>query len=296
MQKSPVILGVATLDAQHLAGRVLTSFGGVGKNVACALGQLGGAPRFVSPEHGPELNAALREHFKLSKVSWNRLDLKVDMPFFKAYLGAQGEVKRERYYDNGAFKPLTPAFLQQSSAQLLAQTDVLVISTDLHQRSLKALSQICQQQQIPLFLISSSRLKAPRIRTIQPDILAMNFAELSMLFQLADHKPQTLAPLAAQLVQADGACLVTLGSGGALLVLPKQQQWLLQTVPLLKPASTVGAGDNLLAALIYYRQQALDWPQILIQATRHTLSYLGSATDELPELITGTFSYVDPKL
>lgn len=287
---SPLILGVATLDTQFFSDRELTSFGGVGKNVACALGQLGAAPRFLSPGHGPELDTRLSEHFKLSAVRWERLPLMLPMPFFEAHLGPQGEVRRERYYDNGAFAPLNPALLTSVSDQLFTGTSVLVASTDLHMRALKTLSILCQRHQVPLFLISSSRPKARRIRAIRPDILALNLAELTALFpQINPTEPETLAQAAANLVAADGACLVTLGPGGALLVLPEQQGWLLQRVPTLQPESTVGAGDNLLAALIYHRLKAQDWPETLTLATRHTLNYLGKAPDTLPALETGVF-------
>ncbi|HEY9842525.1 MAG: PfkB family carbohydrate kinase [Candidatus Sericytochromatia bacterium] len=279
---SPVILGVATLDAIHLQQRVEPGFGGVAKNVACALGRLGQDPVFVSPGHGAAFDAALARHLQAHRVRWRRLPLTVPLPFFEAFVRAGGEVWRERYYDNDAFAPLNATLLLRCRDQLLADGSLLITSTDLHIRSLKTLETLCRQHQTPFYLISSSRAKAHRLRTLRPDLLALNLAELHRLQPPASDLP-TLARQAAELVAPAGACLLTLGPAGALLVLPAAAKALHQPVPPLTPVSTVGAGDTLFAALIHHLDpHRPDWPLALTEATRHTLAYLSGGAFPQP--------------
>ena len=275
----PLVLGVASLDAIRYPHRVGIGFGGVAKNVACALGALGESVVFVSPGHGEELDAALEQHFQASGVSWRRLPLSVPMPFYEAFIVPGGEVRRERNYDNGAFAPLKPALLRQAGASLLGGASLVLASTDLHARSLQALESLCRQAGLPFGLISSSRPKARRIRSVRPSLLALNLGELRQLFPLpqaglAQAGLAQIAAAAAGLVEPAGVCLVTDGAAGALLVLPAAGRAIFQPVPRLSPVSTVGAGDTLLAALIGRYHRLADWPQALAEATRHTLDFL----------------------
>jgi sugar/nucleoside kinase (ribokinase family) len=269
-RRHPVILGVATLDAIHFASRVELGFGGVCQNIACGLAQLGSAPVFISPTHPQPMQTALSTHFEAKQVQWRHLPLEVSLPFFEAYLTQYGEVRRERYHDNGAFAPLTPTVLRTSRALLCQQASLLIASTDLHLRSLKALQQLCSEQQLPFCLISSSRDKAHRLKSLRPDLLALNLGELRQLFGSSLSEPAEIARAAAGLVS--GACLITLGPGGAILTLAKGYYH--QRVPALQPDSTVGAGDSLFAGLIHHFLQSGDWSLALPAAAAHTQAFL----------------------
>lgn len=275
-----VVLGVSSLDMVHHTSRVELGFGGVSKNVACALAQLGQAPVFVSPSHGPEWNAALEKHFAAQQLSWRRWPVELPLPMYEAFLLPNGDVKRERFFDNGAFAPLSPALLRDSQRLWLDGADRVVASSDLHVRSLQAVQSLCRARRVPFYLISSSVAKAPRLPAVRPDLLAMNQAELRRLMPAETRSldPEAavlaMAQAAADLVAAEGVALITRGAAGASLVLPALRRVLHQPVPTLRPASTVGAGDRLFAALIGQNSQEGDWPAALAEATRQTLQFL----------------------
>lgn len=288
-----MVLGVSSLDAVHHSSRVELGFGGVSKNVACALAQLGQAPVFVSPSHGSEWNAALEQHFAARQLNWRRWPIELPLPMYEAFLLPNGDVKREKFFDNGAFAPLSPALLRDSQPIWLDGADRIVASSDLHVRSLQAVQALCRARRVPFYLISSSVAKASRLPAVRPDLLAMNQAELRRLMPAEtrhlDPEAEILvmARAAAELVSPEGVALITRGAAGALLVRPALRRVLHQPVPTLRPASTVGAGDRFFAALISQNSQGFDWPAALAEATRQTLQFLAPelgavARDDLP--------------
>lgn len=282
----PVVLGVATLDAIHHGKRVELGFGGVALNVACRLGLAGARPVFVCPGHGPETNAGLRCHLETRGVTWQALPLELPLPFFEAWLNPDGSVRRERHHDNGACAPINPQLLSQAADQLL-QGALLLTSSDLHRRSLKALRTLCREHGQPFYLLSASLRKARRIPGLQPDLLALNLAELQAITRPEGDDLLSLCRAAASLVDPAGACLLTLGPAGALLIRPQSRCAWHQPVPPLDIPNTVGAGDTLFAALISHRLRSPtgpDWSAALAHATGVTLDFLarGRSVPPLP--------------
>lgn len=268
-----VVLGAASLDLVRQGSRVSLSFGGVAKNVACALAERRQTVRLVTPGHEPEWRAALAEHLQARGVIWRPWNLIRPLPLYEAVLEPNGDVRRERFYDNGAFAALQPAWLEQTRADWLADAELVIATSDLHARSLKALGRLCRVQQVAFGVISSSVAKAGRLRGLDTQLLALNLAELQHLEPQAANL-RTQARAVAGLLGPAGAGLLTLGAAGAMLVLPTAGQALLQPVPLLRPASTVGAGDTLFASLVEARCRRLEWPEALAWASAQTLAFL----------------------
>lgn len=277
---NPTVIGMSAFDAIRFADTVTLCVGGVSTNIACVMGQLNHRARFVSPAPEEEFAATLNTYFAKHNTHWVPLPVQVAMPFFEAYIGENGKVEDENFYDNGVFEAFNADIILNQSKTLLENTQLLVSTTDMTASSLNAIGKLAYDNDLPYYLVSANLPKAQRIPKLdpKPHFLAINQGELESIVDepLGDFKQ--IARLTEAFVAPKGGCLVTLGSKGSVLILHGSRKALYQDVPSINCPSTVCAGDTLCASLIAYYFDTGSWEQALTRATHITLSFLSNRT------------------
>jgi sugar/nucleoside kinase (ribokinase family) len=285
-----IVIGTTTIDSirflneEKTVVRVGLRFGGVCNNVACALGNIGLAPIFISTRYVGELGASIGIHFKNNHVNWQPIEQHADLPFYQADINPQGEVIHESFIDTTALKLLTPITLQNKLREF-STTQALVTCTDLDLSSLLYIQDRASALGTELWLLSSSSLEVSKFRVLAPlSGVGMNLSELSQLCGTKLTSFDRIAQEALKLVSNNGACLVTMGSRGSLLCIgnPEKAEVFYQSVPPIVGKSPIAAGDVLFACLLGNRLKKLAWGDALHAATASTIAFIREAGELSP--------------
>lgn len=275
-----VVVGTIALDVLHLwnegrtAQQVQVALGGVCKHVACVLGNLGVAPRFVTTRFSGELGAPLTSVLHTNHVEWLPLPASASLSLFEGHLDAHDHVFDETFTDGESLELLTPASLQSHGA--FADARVIVSCTNLSAAALNELAQIANEVHASFWLLSSSTLEAPKIAQIKPplDLVSLNVEELQWLVGYSLETVPQIATAALKSRPMADKYLVTLGSRGALFCQRGADYALFQPVEPLTGHSPIGGGDVLFAGLLAAKVQDRTWDQALAFGATCARNYL----------------------
>jgi len=279
---SVVVIGTVALDLlnfwdeSHTASSgVRVEIGGVCKHVACVLGNLGAAPRFVTTRFPGELGGMLADRLTANQVDWQPLPIVAPFSLFQAHLDPLDHVFAESFVEGESIAALTPESLTAHPALIDAQ--IIVTCTNLSVSTIDALAAIAHRQGSQLWLLVSSAADVRRVAQLAqpPDMLSLNLDELRIL--TGDPGLTEVADLgrAGQKTAApSGHCLITLGRRGSLLCAPDEPRALYQPVAPIQGRSPVGSGDVLFASVLADRLRGADWPMALAFAAICTRRYL----------------------
>jgi ribokinase len=277
-----VLVGAVSLDVLHrgLIGidlpAVVTRWGGVVKNVACALGTLGARPVFVSADYEGELQPALARHLADYDVEWLPLPTQAPLSLFHARVLPDGDVSEEHFIGLDALRLLTPAALDRCRA-VFRRANAIVSCTDVAENTLAWLANVADEHGVPFWLLSSDSLEVAKLRPggNHADLVALNLAELAAWANAPLSRPADAVASARRLVEPMGRCLLTMGAKGALLVASDEADVERQAPPMLNDTVAVGAGDVLFACLLRARLAGVGWREALREATGRTAAFLG---------------------
>lgn len=285
-----IIIGTITIDSirfvseENKIERVGLRYGGVCNNVACALGNIGFAPTFISTKYFGELGASVNTHLENNRVMWQPIENYAGLPFYQADIDPQGNVVQESFIDTSALNLLTASVLQEK-LQEFSHARIIVTCTDLDSSSLLSIQRRALALGAEFWLLSSSALEVSKFRSVsQANVIGMNISELSSLTKDKMTSYDQITRKAIELVSDHGACLVTLGSRGSLLCLRNsgKPEAFYQSVPPIVGKSPVAAGDILFACLLGNRLKGLSWEEALNRATAATVAFISEAVELSP--------------
>ena len=260
-----VVVGTIALDILHLwneertTQQVQVTLGGVCKHVACVLGNLGAAPRFVTTRFSGELGIPLISLLHANHVEWLPLAAYAPLSLFEGHLDAHDHVFDEKFTEGESLELLTPTALQSHGA--FADARVIVSCTNLSGAALNELAQIANERNARFWLLSSSTLETPKIAQIKPplDLVSLNVEELQWLVGYSLETVSQIATAALKSRPMADKYLVTLGSRGALFCQRGADHVLFQPVEPISGRPPIGGGDVLFAALLAARIQGRAW-------------------------------------
>jgi sugar/nucleoside kinase (ribokinase family) len=275
-----VVVGTVALDIIHFwnedrtAQQVRVELGGVCKHVACALGNMGAAPRLVTTRFSGELGVNLASLLHANQVEWLPLAASAPLSLFEAHLDVHDHVFDETFTEGESLELLTPTALRSYSA--FADARVIVTCTNLSAVALNELAQIAHERSAPFWLLSSSTLGTPKIAQIKPplDLVSLNIEELQWLVGYSLETLPQIATAALQSKPMADKYLVTLGSRGALFCERGAEHVLYQPVEPLAGRSPVGGGDVLFAGLLGAKVQGRTWDEALAFGAACAQAYL----------------------
>ena len=275
-----VIVGTVALDISHLwdarqtAQHVRIDLGGVCKHVACVLGTLGDAPRFVSARFSGELGAQVAHLLQANHVDWRPLPTYAPLSLFEAHLDDHDRVFDETFVEGESLELLTADALQSHDA--FSGARLILSCTNLSVAALNQLADSAAEQGARFWLLCSSRLEAPKIGQIeQPlDLVSLNLEELARLVDCPLETLPQIGSAALAIKPAADKCLITLGSRGALLCQQHLDYALYQPVAPITGRSPVGGGDVLFAGLLGGKLRSQSWEEAFAFGARCARNYL----------------------
>eukprot|EP00045_Choanoeca_perplexa_P019422 m.2803 g.2803 ORF g.2803 m.2803 type:complete len:666 (-) comp4099_c0_seq1:969-2966(-) len=291
-QASAVVMGGATVDTTAHSmtplvagstayGHVEDSHGGVARNIAQGLGQLGLAPRFATTlgddQAGHQVQRQL-EGFNIEMLS-------TLLPTFStaryiATLSSSGDLVHA-VADMGVFDQLADTLLQVRT-EILRQADVIVLDGNAFDGSNSSAPLVDSLHQIdtPLWLepTSTTRAKAlaPLLATLQPRFISPDLNEFDILTasmmgltlsQPTNPEPRTVIEMLDEIstLLPTTGWVVTMGEAGVVAPNPAGLRQLMSQEPVIKPGnyqhypahaltqpllSVTGAGDSMVAGMV----------------------------------------------
>ena len=227
-------------------GRVTTSLGGVGRNIAHNLCLLGEQVSMVTvPASCSELGIDLSHALRTSEAPTSTY----------VYLADNLGEMALAVSDMSVCERITPAYLA-SQLPLLQNAQVVVADTNAPKESLEFLAQNCN---VPLFVDPVSTAKAEKIRDILPKIhtLKPNALEAALLTGVEIHNTEDAKKAAKKLLSMGvHRVFISMGSSGVCaargeecVVLPPVQG---------NRINTTGCGDAFMAALTWAYLEGMD--------------------------------------
>ena len=244
------------VEADSNPGRVSTSLGGVGRNIAHNMSLMGVDVRlltaFGDDPNGQRVAASCSE---LGIDASHALRLAGETTSTYLYLtGPDGEMALA-VSDMEVCRRITPAYLA-GNLPLLQSAQVVVADANIPEESLRYLA---QNSSAPLFVDPVSTAKAEKLRPILSRIhtLKPNALEASILSGVEIHTDADVELAADRLLQMGVHRLfLSLGSRGVYAAMGSERLWL-QNLPGTM-VNTTGCGDAFMAALVWAYLEGMD--------------------------------------
>ena len=244
------------VEADSNPGRVSTSLGGVGRNIAHNMSLMGVDVRlltaFGDDPNGQRVAASCSE---LGIDASHALRLAGETTSTYLYLtGPDGEMALA-VSDMEVCRRITPAYLA-GNLPLLQSAQVVVADANIPEESLRYLA---QNSSAPLFVDPVSTAKAEKLRPILSQIhtLKPNALEASILSGVEIHTNADVELAADRLLQMGVHRLfLSLGSRGVYAAMGSERLWL-QNLPGTM-VNTTGCGDAFMAALVWAYLEGMD--------------------------------------
>ena len=244
------------VEADSNPGRVSTSLGGVGRNIAHNMSLMGVDVRlltaFGDDPNGQRVAASCSE---LGIDASHALRLAGETTSTYLYLtGPDGEMALA-VSDMEVCRRITPAYLA-GNLPLLQSAQVVVADANIPEESLRFLA---QNSSAPLFVDPVSTAKAEKLRPILSRIhtLKPNALEASILSGVEIHTDADVELAADRLLQMGVHRLfLSLGSRGVYAAMGSERLWL-QNLPGTM-VNTTGCGDAFMAALVWAYLEGMD--------------------------------------
>ena len=244
------------VEADSNPGRVSTSLGGVGRNIAHNMSLMGVDVRlltaFGDDPNGQRIAASCSE---LGIDASHALRLAGETTSTYLYLtGPDGEMALA-VSDMEVCRRITPAYLA-GNLPLLQSAQVVVADANIPEESLRYLA---QNSSAPLFVDPVSTAKAEKLRPILSRIhtLKPNALEASILSGVEIHTDADVELAADRLLQMGVHRLfLSLGSRGVYAAMGSERLWL-QNLPGTM-VNTTGCGDAFMAALVWAYLEGMD--------------------------------------
>ena len=244
------------VEADSNPGRVSTSLGGVGRNIAHNMSLMGVDVRlltaFGDDPNGQRVAASCSE---LGIDASHALRLAGETTSTYLYLtGPDGEMALA-VSDMEVCRRITPAYLA-GNLPLLQSAQVVVADANIPEESLRYLA---QNSSAPLFVDPVSTAKAEKLRPILSRIhtLKPNTLEASILSGVEIHTDADVELAADRLLQMGVHRLfLSLGSRGVYAAMGSERLWL-QNLPGTM-VNTTGCGDAFMAAMVWAYLEGMD--------------------------------------
>ncbi|MDD9199149.1 PfkB family carbohydrate kinase [Aliivibrio sp. S2MY1] len=264
-----VVIGGANIDICGLAqqtlkvgdsnpGSIITSAGGVGRNIADNLARLGGRVQFIGAmgddKWGEQLQQACvdanvgTEHCVIIPKATTSTYLSIHAPQGEMYIALN---------DMALIEHINPTTLSQRNA-VISGASVIIIDTNLSEQALEYI--FGTYSNIPIMVDPVSSFKAAkllpyleRIHTLKP-----NQAEAEVLSDISIKSDADL-PRVAKVLHDRGVkhLLISMGSAGVFISSEQEQKRL--TLLTNKITNVTGAGDALMAGLAHGYLNAWHW-------------------------------------
>ena len=244
------------VEADSNPGRVSTSLGGVGRNIAHNMSLMGVDVRlltaFGDDPNGQRIAASCSE---LGIDASHALRLAGETTSTYLYLtGPDGEMALA-VSDMEVCRRITPAYLA-GNLPLLQSAQVVVADANIPEESLRYLA---QNSSAPLFVDPVSTAKAEKLRPILSRIhtLKPNTLEASILSGVEIHTDADVELAADRLLQMGVHRLfLSLGSRGVYAAMGSERLWLPNLPGTM--VNTTGCGDAFMAALVWAYLEGMD--------------------------------------
>jgi fructose-1-phosphate kinase PfkB-like protein len=256
-------IGSPALDilSKRLAGpvkRQWVEMGGVGANVARALGAMGCRVTFMTPRFSSEDSDCLELHLRDYDIERVCVGAETILPRFEAELGANGSVISESFLGDSAFDSLSPKAIRG----IINKRFSLVISTtDLNSEAIIEIQNRCDLVSTPFWLINSSAEKVCKLTEVghAGAVVGLNILELrDWLSAPVDSINEIRAGMKS--LSAGRECIiVSAGDTAAYAFVTLTGQFIKQSVDRCKSDSTVGAGDVLFSAAAIAHSVGYSW-------------------------------------
>lgn len=229
-------------------GEITISLGGVAKNIATNLQNLGEEVAFLTLLVEDQfLSFQQSELKKLNLDISHSFQTKDSSNIYLAIHGHTGDLETG-INDMHAFELLKPADFDQLE-DYINQFDVLVFDTNLAEATLSYLIERYQHKLIYVDGVSQTKVK--RIRTVLPHIDLLKINDYEMKSLLNDYNCDIIKGVRSLLDMGLKHCLVSQANGP--IIYNDLQNILQSSIPQVEQIkSTMGAGDALLAGTIYY--------------------------------------------
>ena len=244
------------VEADSNPGRVSTSLGGVGRNIAHNMSLMGVDVRlltaFGDDPNGQRIAASCSE---LGIDASHALRLAGETTSTYLYLTSPDGEMALAVSDMEVCRRITPAYLA-GNLPLLQSAQVVVADANIPEESLRYLA---QNSSAPLFVDPVSTAKAEKLRPILSRIhtLKPNALEASILSGVEIHTDADVELAADRLLQMGVHRLfLSLGSRGVYAAMGSERLWL-QNLPGTM-VNTTGCGDAFMAALVWAYLEGMD--------------------------------------
>lgn len=237
------------VEADSNPGEVVTSLGGVGRNIAHNMSLMGIDVRLLSA-YGDDING--------EKVAASCSELGIDLSHALRVSGATtstyiyitdntGEMALA-LSDMEVCKKITPDYLA-ANLSLLQNAQVVVADTNIPSESLKFLA---ENLTVPFFVDTVSTAKAEKVKDILPFIhtLKPNRLEAELLSGIKIESDEDVEKAAEVLIEKGlHRVFISMGSKGVFASTAKEKVW--HGIIPGKMANTTGCGDSFMAALVW---------------------------------------------
>lgn len=237
------------VEADSNPGEVVTSLGGVGRNIAHNMSLMGIDVRLLSA-YGDDING--------EKVAASCSELGIDLSHALRVSGATtstyiyitdntGEMALA-LSDMEVCKKITPDYLA-ANLPLLQNAQVVVADTNIPSESLKFLA---ENLTVPFFVDTVSTAKAEKVKDILPFIhtLKPNRLEAELLSGIKIESDEDVEKAAEVLIEKGlHRVFISMGSKGVFASTAKEKVW--HGIIPGKMANTTGCGDSFMAALVW---------------------------------------------
>ena len=273
-----IVVGGANTDiggepAQRLVrhdsnpGRVTIRHGGVGRNIACNLAQLGLDVRLLTALGTDGLSATLQEDCRARGVDTS-LSRVVEDARGSVYLyvaDEKGEMEETSLDISGLpfgtnDVALTPDFLC-TRLDILNAADAVVLDANLDAASI---AYLCENLTVPLYADPVSGAKAPRLAAVLDRLSAIKPNLLEARVLTGKSSPEDCAE--ALLEKGAGSVFLSLGADGILAASGEERIFL--PAERTEIVSSTGAGDAATAAIVWAEGQGLELAAAACAAVR----------------------------
>lgn len=276
----PVIVGGMVMDLRGRPEHLLQLYtsnpgslqqipGGVGRNIAENLLRLGWNPLIISAVGDDLTGDALLNHSEVLGLSLEGV-AQISGERTAVYLAILDQIGdlHTAIADMSIFEHLSPERIL-SYAEEIVQAPIVIIDTNLPQRTITTLCHLCAEREIPLFVEPVSVEKSQKLHGLLSKVtyLSPNQDELGALAGLPVRDQQEIRQATEHLLdQGVGNILLTMGKNGAILA---NHDGLYQFPAFSANVRDVtGAGDSFVAGVV----AGLLWGQSLDRALLYGLA------------------------
>lgn len=238
--------------ARSNPGQIRLEWGGVARNIAENLTQLGVKVRLVTVVGDDFWGRGLLQHLK--EVGVDTADSIISPDYSTAAFVGMHHLDNSPWLafdDMAVMRALTPGYIHRLRG-LIRQADMVCVDTNLSARAFQTLFRLTSRYATPVCVNPTAALLAHRVHPYLPEIAVItpdkDEAEALVGFEL--HDDATFMQAARRLVQLGvRLAIINLGAQGLFYATPEESGRLPALA--IEPVSAIGAGDALTAAVAY---------------------------------------------